>query len=67
MEPIAVKRVPEDAKKYKWLALIVSTNNMLIKDTDKYSGILNARYRQLQQIGYTPKVVNILFSMSIKS
>ncbi|XP_043465320.1 uncharacterized protein LOC122500451 isoform X2 [Leptopilina heterotoma] len=49
-----VKRIPEEAKNYKWLSLIVTNWRMRLNGSEEYSGLLAMRCRQLKILGYTP-------------
>ncbi|XP_033211558.1 uncharacterized protein LOC117169332 [Belonocnema kinseyi] len=58
MRPDSVKPVPNEAKKLTWFSIIITTKNQVLKDSNEFSGILTARYRQLKSLGYTPVVVS---------
>lgn len=53
-----IKYIPDEAKHLKWLALLLATQNQIIKGTDKYVGPLNTKFRQLEKIGYAPIIVS---------
>lgn len=53
-----VKRIPEEAKNYKWLSLIETNSYQLSKDSEECSGILAVRCRQLSILGYKPVVLS---------
>lgn len=58
IKPGLVKAVPQEARKYKWLVLILCSRNILMKGTNEPSGILSTKCRQLKSLGYTPIVVS---------
>ena len=54
-----IKRVPEEFKNQKWIAMILATETLLIRGTNEFSGNLSAKIRHLEKVGYVPVVVSI--------
>ncbi|XP_033211557.1 FAST kinase domain-containing protein 5, mitochondrial-like isoform X2 [Belonocnema kinseyi] len=52
-----IKRVPEEFKNRKWIAIIFATETLLIRGTNQFTGNLCAKIRQLKKVGYVPIVV----------
>lgn len=57
--PNEFKRVDKETEKNtKWIALVIASHNLVIRDTELPVGILAMKLRQLSIIGYTPVMVS---------
>lgn len=54
--PGTIKYAPKDGN--KWIATMLGTHNLIIRDTYQYGGLLSFHLRQLKLIGYIPKVAS---------
>ncbi|KAI4502387.1 hypothetical protein M0802_002299 [Mischocyttarus mexicanus] len=58
LSDISIKRVDDTfPKNIKWLLFTVIHHKHLMRKTNKPTGIVNAKLRQLKQVGYTPILV----------
>ncbi|XP_012223331.1 FAST kinase domain-containing protein 5, mitochondrial [Linepithema humile] len=54
------KRVDKDSKNVRWIALVLASQSLLIRNTNLPIGLLVAKMRQLSIIGYTPIMVSYI-------